>query len=210
MSKTFNSNPPSYAKLAIRALNQLATSGGFSFNDLGESPTTGYMVSLPSENRPIVASARNVAQFLQANPISGAEYWGGWQFGQYQETDGAVYLDRSINVISKREALAIAKQNKQLAIYDVRTGQSVYVRKQVATKRQCLARLVRLAITRSRIADEVYANEWETDYYWFLRLQAAKAIDSAEDVSAQIGESAQAFNKRYDRIERSIRNGSSY
>lgn len=48
-------------------------------------------------------------------------YLGGWL------DEGYGYLDVSINIQNLDEALALAKKNHQLAIYDVVTGESIYI-----------------------------------------------------------------------------------
>ena len=46
-------------------------------------------------------------------------YLGGWL------EEGYGYLDVSINIKDKAEALSLVKANKQLAIYDVISGESI-------------------------------------------------------------------------------------
>lgn len=42
--------------------------------------------------------------------------------------DGLVYLDLSINICKKRDALRIGKQNKQKAIYDVKNNKDIKIK----------------------------------------------------------------------------------
>lgn len=42
--------------------------------------------------------------------------------------DGLVYLDLSVNICKKRDALRIGKQNKQQAIYDVKNNKDIKIK----------------------------------------------------------------------------------
>lgn len=49
-------------------------------------------------------------------------YLGTW------ENNGKIYIDISTNFISKDEALKVAKDNKQLAIFDLQEMKSIYLK----------------------------------------------------------------------------------
>ena len=109
-------------------VNKVINEGGFSINvNTGAIPGAGYMVSIPGAEE-----IRNIASFNYkdvksyiarhaeqlANP---GAYLGAWMDGS------EVYLDISINVQSLFTALQLARDNKQLAIYDISSGESIYL-----------------------------------------------------------------------------------
>lgn len=133
------------ANLAARV-----TEDGFSIHPItGQSPTTGFMVSLPpeygrviplsdftSERGPqIVADyLMQVRQYLNDNAVLGGTrlpegdqtselniYAGAWV------QDGQVFLDTSQQVDSRQDAVTLGKRRNQIAIYDVVAGQSIEV-----------------------------------------------------------------------------------
>ena len=109
-------------------LNKIFTDGGFSVQVAsGVMPSSGYMVSLQGCEEVYYTEevtndtipgyiTRHVKQLL----IPGS-YLGGW-------LDGCkVYLDVSINVDDLRAALDLARENSQLAIYDIGRDESIYL-----------------------------------------------------------------------------------
>jgi|LSQX01.1.fsa_nt_gb hypothetical protein len=109
-------------------LNKIFTDGGFSVQVAsGVIPSSGYMVSLQGCEEVYYTEevtnytipgyiTRHVHQLL----LSGA-YLGAWLDGS------KVYLDVSINVDDLQAALDLARDNKQLAIYDITRDESIYL-----------------------------------------------------------------------------------
>ena len=111
-----------------RLVNKVIDEGGFSINvNTGAIPGAGYMVSIPGAEE-----IRNIASFdykdiksyaarhFEQLAIPGA-YLGAWLDGS------EVYLDISINVESLAAALSLAREYRQLAIYDLSSGESIYL-----------------------------------------------------------------------------------
>ena len=96
------------------------------------NPSTGYMVShqgaelvVPRKPTPLTTElyiAANAKQHLQYAP----NFLGMW----YNEKDGNWYYDVSEHIADKDLALQLAKERKQLAIFDCSTGESIYLDKQ--------------------------------------------------------------------------------
>lgn len=101
--------------------------GGFSINPLGECAKTGYMVSVKDLYKIdldlIDQDDVNFASDI-AREIGG--YIGGWLDTQ-SDSPFNFYMDISINIQDKEQALKIARENGQLAIYDVLNGESIYL-----------------------------------------------------------------------------------
>lgn len=107
--------------------NLAIKNGGFSLSPKGETPATGYMISckdLYKLNLSDLSEDKLDNAIKQATEIGG--YIGGWLDTETTDTDN-FYLDISINVQDKEQALKIAKKNKQLAIYDIENGESIYL-----------------------------------------------------------------------------------
>jgi len=111
-----------------RLVNKVIEEGGFSINvNTGAIPGAGYMVSIPGAEE-----IRNIASFdykdiksyaarhFEQLAIPGA-YLGAWLDGS------EVYLDISINLDNLQDALGLARNNKQLAIYDLASDESIYL-----------------------------------------------------------------------------------
>lgn len=101
--------------------------GGFSVNTNGDSPKSGYMVSIRDLykididliDQSDIDFASNIA-----NQVNG--FIGGWL--DVNDTNiNNFYMDISINIQNKEKAIELAKQNNQLAIYDVSSGESIYL-----------------------------------------------------------------------------------
>jgi hypothetical protein len=108
--------------LAYRAFCSLSDTGGFSI-DANGSPQCGFMVSIPHcevihATPPSVSSLLN---YFADNTLGVSEYYGGWQ------DNGKTYLDISVNVSDRRAALYLARDNRQIAIYDVENAESAYL-----------------------------------------------------------------------------------
>lgn len=111
------------------AHDALIHNGGFSRHiQTGEPPKTGYMVGLHADRggeesvhdlsdltAQHIAEHRARARSL-ANPHM---YQGGWVH------DGKAYLDRSLNIQDRNEAMEWGRAHKQLAIWDVAHGKEI-------------------------------------------------------------------------------------
>jgi len=109
-------------------LDKIFADGGFSVQVAsGSIPSSGYMVSIQGCEEVYYSEdvtddtipgyiTRHVKQLL----LPGA-YLGAWLDGS------KVYLDISINVASLEDALNLARNNSQLAIYDISSGDSIYL-----------------------------------------------------------------------------------
>ncbi len=109
-------------------LNKIFADGGFSVQVAsGLIPSRGYMVSIQGCEEVYYSEdvtddtipgyiTRHVKQLLHPGA-----YLGAW-------LDGIeVYLDVSINVASLEDALNLARNNSQLAIYDLASDESIYL-----------------------------------------------------------------------------------
>lgn len=107
--------------------NLTIKNGGFSLNPDGLSATSGFMISCKDLYKialsDLTPDKLNNA-IKQATEIGG--YIGGWLDTETNDKDN-FYLDISINIKDKDEALKIAKDKNQLAIYDISTGESIYL-----------------------------------------------------------------------------------
>lgn len=115
-------------KLKVSELKELALkNGGFSLNKNGDSPATGYMISckdLYKINLSDLTPDKLDDAILEASKING--FIGGWLDTEANDKDN-FYLDISVNIQNKDEAIKLAKKNNQLAIYDVASGESIYL-----------------------------------------------------------------------------------
>lgn len=112
----------------VNALPDNFLDDGFSLSLWGEIPQTGYMVSFRGFeqmlNNPtildVVDYVQENAEYLYAIPNAFVGGWLDFQTGKY-------YLDISENVQDKEMALKLAKERKQLAIFDLSTFESIYL-----------------------------------------------------------------------------------
>ena len=122
-------NPPALSEhtarfLANLALRRLKQTGGFSINARGENaPLFGYMVSLAGHEQraPFSPALSVVSRYFQENTLPNGAYWGGWR------NVGATYLDVSLWAQTAGEALTLAQDHKQRAVYDCTTGESIFI-----------------------------------------------------------------------------------
>lgn len=90
-----------------------------SFTDLD----SGYMVSLKNTELKIALSdlkLKDLNTYLKLAKNKNS-YGGLWL------DNNILYLDLSINIINKNEALKVAKNNSQLAIYDLANQATIYL-----------------------------------------------------------------------------------
>lgn len=101
---------------------------GFTVNEYGAAPSSGYMVSLPGHEKIIpraVTTAADRAAYTRENQADleqPGNYFGGWQH------KGKTYLDVSRDVPTRTEAVREAHRGHQKAIYDVRHHHADLVR----------------------------------------------------------------------------------
>jgi hypothetical protein len=93
----------------------------------GNTPQTGYMVSVPGPEKVLkVLTAASVNAFTRTHAeklsFPGA-YVGAW----LDTTTGLWYLDVSVNVRQRNQALRLGRQWSQLAVWDVENVQEVRV-----------------------------------------------------------------------------------
>lgn len=109
------------------AMHALTTDQGFTCHDhLGDGPKGGYMVSFSKKTEKVIAVAditpadiaayRDKHKSALANPNN---YLGAWVY------EGNVYLDVSTHVTSLEDAMAKAKANSQLGVYDIANGKTI-------------------------------------------------------------------------------------
>lgn len=83
----------------------------------------GYMVSL--QGYELKTTLKNLSNKMikkyQKIATEKNAFIGFWMDG------GALYLDISINILNKMQAIATGRKNKQLAIYDLKENQSIYI-----------------------------------------------------------------------------------
>jgi len=101
--------------------------GGFSISPNGDTPKSGFMVSVRDLYKIsldlIEQDEINFASDI-ASEVNG--YIGGWLDTQ-SDSPFNFYMDISVNIQDKEQALKIARENGQLAIYDVVNGESIYL-----------------------------------------------------------------------------------
>lgn len=104
-------------------ISQLRDKGGFTMDLVGNKPTTGYMVALKGHEVTYLCDNMDmekqiIREFVNSNQellhVEGM-YFGAW----YNKENKRTYLDVSTNFQSKRKALEVARDNEQLAIWDV-------------------------------------------------------------------------------------------
>jgi hypothetical protein len=102
---------------------------GISEDRNGVSPTSGYMVSLAGKESQhpdystIPADIVNEACREYHQTIEPNTYFGAWI------DEDILYLDNSVNIASLDIAIAFGHANKQIAIWDVVNGKSIYLNK---------------------------------------------------------------------------------
>jgi hypothetical protein len=109
--------------------------GGATFNLVtGTSPTIGYVVSEKGYEKQIELFGNKVAREILVYSyvkmyvsehgfmLSDVTYnLGGWI------NDGKLYLDISVVYDNEEEAIRMAKENKQLAYFDIANGKEIFV-----------------------------------------------------------------------------------
>lgn len=112
-------------QLVEKIFKSTVENGGASYNMEGHSPSKGFMVATYGNETQIKVkdfSKKTLKNYIRKNKkaIKG-NFIGTWI------DNGIVYLDISKKEKSKETALRIAKSNKQLAIFDLSTFESIYL-----------------------------------------------------------------------------------
>ncbi|MGW1867977.1 hypothetical protein ACWCPS_20700 [Streptomyces mauvecolor] len=100
----------------------IITDGGLTFSPFLPTPVVGYMVSIAGSERTIPLEdfgPESLAEYVGDYAASVADrglFYGAWV------DEGLVYLDLSMNVIDRSEAVAMGHLESQLAIFDVANG----------------------------------------------------------------------------------------
>lgn len=129
----FGPSPIGQANLAKVVVSRTREQGGLTINIQGTTPTEGFVVSPYKPLERILEDARftpeEVAQYLteqQATLQQAGHSLGTW----YNSDDGRFYIDAVVVAPSQDEALALAAQHQQLAIWDVVNKQEIPVHAQ--------------------------------------------------------------------------------
>ena len=111
--------------LACEAHGRLVTQGGFTLSDEG-NPATGnfWAVSLKDyeEVYPGIPSVEEIEVYLRSYSLDG-QWFGGWHDKATNET----HLDVTQLFGYKHTAMMVAEENDQKSIYNIETGEAVYV-----------------------------------------------------------------------------------
>lgn len=124
---TYTRAKPVATEWGRQVANAVTKDKGFTFHDhIGDGPKGGYMVSVDKDSETVVplrnlhpdaiADYRDMHQQDLKDPNN---FLGGWVYR------GKVYLDVSRHVADRNQALALARQYKQLGIYDLSSGQTI-------------------------------------------------------------------------------------
>lgn len=107
-----------------------STGGTFPIFPDQEPPTSGFMVSTMPEKEQTVGrdgfSPESIRAYMDSHiddSVSRDNYLGTW----FNEADNNYYLDISQNVPDRDEAMRLAREHGQLAIYDVNSGEVINV-----------------------------------------------------------------------------------
>lgn len=120
-------NIPLHLQLANSIYTQTALSGGVSINADFEQPKTGYLVSIKDGlvfDSISLVNVHELSAWIKENTINNENYYfGGWIDQQTKK----VYFDLSANYKYLNEAIDLAKQKNQLAIWDLNENKEIRV-----------------------------------------------------------------------------------
>lgn len=106
---------------AQERLSDLYHNGGFTYDPLfGEPAQSGWAVGVPGHEEVIPLariSAKDIDRHAASLPAN--SYQGGWV------KDGLAYLDAVELHTERDDAIRVGRKNKQIAIYNLRTGQEI-------------------------------------------------------------------------------------
>lgn len=101
--------------------------GGSTTSLKGKQVNNGYMVSLEKKELKMKHFDSKILRvFISKNIkllLSGVAFLGTWK----DEQTNVIYLDCSVNIKSLDRAMKVARENKQLAIYDLNNNISIYL-----------------------------------------------------------------------------------
>lgn len=120
-------------ELAGKALKSATEDGGWTLALNGEDvPTVGYVVggdpALPErvlsgwDDVPGLATLTVVDSYMARASVLGRSYTGGWV-----RDDGALVLDTPTILADRQEALSLARERGEEAIYSLADGETIYV-----------------------------------------------------------------------------------
>lgn len=111
----------------LQIMQQTLLNGGSSTSLKNKVANSGYMVALYGKEKVInKLSSKEIRKYINNNlkELNKDNIF----IGTWVDTNtNKIYLDCSINVQSKEKALKLAKQNKQLAIFDLNSFDSIYL-----------------------------------------------------------------------------------
>ena len=104
----------------------LVDNGGFTLTSSLEDVELrdGYMVAYKAHENIIDINSLELGQAIQSTQSNAEKldaFAGGWL------DNGLAYLDVSKHFTDKNKALEFARQEKQIAIYDIEKGESIYL-----------------------------------------------------------------------------------
>lgn len=108
-------------------IGQTFANGGCTYRVGMLTPTDGYMVAMNGRERIIPAinfTVETLRKYVEDNSAvltDWAVYLGTWLHCEL------VYLDVSVRVMNRAEALELGRRNGQLAVYDLATGEEIPV-----------------------------------------------------------------------------------
>ena len=116
-------NIPLHLSLANSLYTQTALNGGVSINADFQQPKTGYLVSFKDGlifDSISTVNVHKLSCFIKEH-LDMNLYFGGWIDQQTKK----VYFDLSINVPDKQEAINLAIEKNQLAIWDLNENKEI-------------------------------------------------------------------------------------
>ena len=114
---------------ALQIANNLLSNvrGGMSLNWSGQQPTAGFMVAIDGQGLEFDSisetNAHEIASWICEQHEKGlGKYFGIWHDNSVSEK---VFVDLSVNISDKNEALCAGVMQNQLAIYDIMNGKEI-------------------------------------------------------------------------------------
>ena len=106
--------------------NYVLNNGGMTLNTEGEKADlkTGFMASYQNTEKQLKLNdlTNDLIKSMIKDAMSKKAYLGLWLDNEI------LYLDISININNLNDAMTFAKENKQLAIYDVKNAKTIYLK----------------------------------------------------------------------------------
>jgi len=117
---------PLHLSLANSLYTQTALNGGVSINSDFEQPKTGYLVSISDGlifDSVSLVNVHELSAWIKENLNEERNFFGGW----IDKQTGKVYFDLSANFDDFDTAYDLAKDNNQLAIWDLNENKEIRV-----------------------------------------------------------------------------------